>query len=99
MEMGMIDFETVLQTGVMPNGEKLLNIIQRRKEQLQKEQLQAQAAMMQGQAMGTQMQEAGASQGQVLQAGADAAQQMLMETEAGSEPNPRAMELINQALG
>lgn len=99
MEMGMIDFETVLQTGVMPNGEKLLNIIQRRKEQLQKEQLQAQAAMMQGQAMGAQMQEAGASQGQVLQAGADAAQQMLMETEAGNEPNPRAMELINQALG
>ena len=99
MEMGMIDFETVLQTGVMPNGEKLLSIVQRRKEQLQKEQLQAQAAMMQGQAMGAQMQEAGATEGQVLQAGADAAEQMLAEAEAGNQPDPRAMELINQALG
>ena len=98
MEMGMIDFETVLQTGVMPNGEKLLSIVQRRKEQLQKEQLQAQAAMMQGQALGTQMQEAGASEGQVLQAGADVAEQMLAEAEAGNQPNPRAMELINQAI-
>ena len=99
MEMGMIDFETVLQTGVMPNGEKLLSIVQRRKEQLQKEQLQAQAAMMQGQAMGAQMQEAGATEGQVLQAGADVAEQMLAEAEAGNQPDPRAMELINQALG
>jgi hypothetical protein len=81
----------------MPNGEKLLSIIKRRKEELQKEQLQAQAAMMQGQAMGTQMLEQGASQGEVLQAGADQAQQMLAEVEGG-EPNPRAMELINQAL-
>ena len=98
MEMGMIDFETVLQTGVMPNGDKLLSIVQRRKEQLQKEQLQAQAAMMQGQAMGAQMQEAGASEGQVLQAGASVAEQMLAEAEAGNQPNPRAMELINQAI-
>ena len=98
MEMGMIDFETVLQTGVMPNGDKLLSIVQRRKEQLQKEQLQAQAAMMQGQAMGAQMQEAGASEGQVLQAGANVAEQMLAEAEAGNQPNPRAMELINRAI-
>lgn len=98
MEMGLIDFETVLQTGVMPNGEKLLSIIKRRKEELQQEQLQAQASMMQGQAMSTQMMEQGASEGEVLQAGADMAQQMLQE---GWEeaPNPRAMELINQALG
>ena len=98
MEMGLIDFETVLQTGAMPNGEKLLSIIKRRKEELQKEQLQAQAAMMQGQAMGAQMQEAGASQGQILQAGADMSNQLLAEA-AGEQPNPRAMELINQALG
>ena len=97
MEMGLIDFETVLQTGVMPNGEKLLSVIRRRKQELQKEQLQAQAAMMQGQAMGAQMQEAGASEGEVLQAGADVANQMLQES-AGNEPDPRAMELINQAL-
>lgn len=98
MEMGLIDFETVLQTGAMPNGEKLLSIIKRRKEELQKEQLQAQAAMMQGQAMGAQMQEAGASEGQILQAGADMSQQMLVEAEGG-QPDPRAMQLINQALG
>ena len=98
MEMGLIDFETVLQTGAMPNGEKLLSIIKRRKEELQKEQLQAQAAMMQGQAMGAQMQEAGASEGQILQAGADMSQQMLAESEGG-QPDPRAMQLINQALG
>lgn len=98
MEMGLIDFETVLQTGVMPNGEKLLSIIQRRKEQLQREQAQQQAAMMQGQAMGTQMLENGATEGEVLQAGADMAQQMIA-SEEGGEPNPQAMALINQALG
>jgi hypothetical protein len=97
MEMGLIDFETVLQTGVMPNGDKLLSVIKRRKEELQKEQLQAQAAMMQGQAMGTQMQESGASEGEVLQAGADISQQILADANA-QEANPRAMELINQAL-
>jgi hypothetical protein len=97
MEMGLIDFETVLQTGAMPNGEKLLSIIKRRKEELQKEQLQAQAAMMQGQAMGAQMQEAGASESDILQAGADISQQALAGEGAG-EPDPRAMELINQAL-
>lgn len=97
MEMGLIDFETVLKTGVMPNGDKLLSIIKRHKEELQREQMQMQAAMMQGQAMGAQMQEAGASEGQVLQAGADMASQILQES-AGQEPDPRAMELINQAL-
>ena len=97
MEMGLIDFETVLQTGAMPNGEKLLSIIKRRKEELQKEQLQAQAAMMRGQAMGAQMQEAGASESDILQAGADISQQALAGEGTG-EPDPRAMELINQAL-
>lgn len=97
MEMGLIDFETVLKTGVMPNGEKLLSIIKRHKEELQREQMQMQAAMMQGQAMGTQMQETGASEGEVLQAGADMANQMLQES-ASQQPDPRAMELINQAL-
>ena len=97
MEMGLIDFETVLKTNVMPNGEKLLSIIKRHKEELQREQMQMQAAMMQGQAMGAQMQEAGASEGQVLQAGADMANQILQES-TGQEPDPRAMELINQAL-
>ena len=97
MEMGLIDFETVLKTNVMPNGEKLLSIIKRHKEELQREQMQMQAAMMQGQAMGAQMQEAGASEGQVLQAGADIANQILQES-TGQEPDPRAMELINQAL-
>ena len=97
MEMGLIDFETVLQTGAMPNGEKLLSIIKRRKEELQKEQLQAQAAMMQGQAMGAQMQEAGATEGEILQAGADLSQQYLADAGIG-EADPRAMELINRAI-
>jgi hypothetical protein len=97
MEMGLIDFETVLKTNVMPNGEKLLSIIKRHKEELQRKQMQMQAATMQGQAMGAQMQEAGASEGQVLQAGADIANQILQES-TGQEPDPRAMELINQAL-
>lgn len=99
MEMGLIDFETVLQTGVMPNGDKLLSIIQRRKEQLQKEQAAQQLAMMQGQAQGAAMKEAGASDAEVLQAGVDQAQHMIAQAEQGGEPNSRAMELIQQALG
>jgi hypothetical protein len=47
--------------------------------------------------MGAQMQESGASEGEVLQAGADISQQILADANA-QEANPRAMELINQAL-
>lgn len=95
MEMGLMDFETVLQTGVMPNSEKLLSVIKRRKEQLQKEQLQQQAAMMQGQAMGATMKEAGATDADVLEEGAAQAQQALAASE-GADPN--AMNMIQQYL-
>jgi hypothetical protein len=95
MEMGLVDFETVLQSGVVPNGERMLTIIERRKEQLQKEQAAMQAAQMQGQAQGQAMAEAGASQAEVMQAGADAA---IAGLEGAENADPRAVELINQAL-
>lgn len=95
MEMGMIDFETVLQTGVMPNGDKLLSIIQRRKEQLQQEQALQQAAMMQGQAQGAAMQEDGASQAEVLQAGADQARQALQQADE-QQIDPKLLEILHQ---
>ena len=101
MEMGLVDFETVLQSGAVPNGERLLTIIERRKQRLQKEQAMAQAAQMQGQAQGQAMIEGGASQAEVMQAGADAALQGLEDMEGieGAEnADPRAVELINQAL-
>jgi hypothetical protein len=95
MEMGLVDFETVLQSGVVPNGERMLTIIERRKQQLQKEQAAMQAAQMQGQAQGQAMAEAGASQAEVMQAGADAA---IAGLEGAENADPRAVELINQAL-
>ena len=105
MEMGLVDFETVLQSGIVPNGDRLLTVIKRRKEELQKEQAAMQAAQLQGQAQGQAMMEGGASQAEVLQAGADAAIQGLRAAEqeegmeGGDEADPRAIELMNQAMG
>lgn len=98
MEMGLVDFETVLQSGCVPNGERLLTIIERRKQQLQQEQAMAQAAQLQGQAQGQAMMENGASDAEVMQAGASAAIEGLdnIEEESGADPN--AIELIQQAL-
>jgi hypothetical protein len=73
----------------------MLTIIERRKQQLQKEQAAMQAAQMQGQAQGQAMAEAGASQAEVMQAGADAA---IAGLEGAENADPRAVELINQAL-
>lgn len=99
MEMGLVDFETVLQSGAVPNGERLLTIIERRKQQLQQEQAVAQAAQMQGQAQGQAMAEGGASEAEILQAGADQALSGLENIEEESGADPRAVELFQQALG
>ena len=103
MEMGLVDFETVLQSGVIPNGERLLTVIQRRKEELQQEQAAMQAAQLQGQAQAQAMTEGGASDAEVLQAGADEAIQGLQQMEQGggneAGADPRAVELFNQAMG
>ena len=99
MEMGLVDFETVLQSGAVPNGEKLLTIIERRKQQLQKEQAMAQAAQLQGQATGEAMMEAGASDAEVMQAGATQALQGIESLEQQEQQvDSRAIELFNQAL-
>ena len=99
MEMGLVDFETVLQSGAVPNGEKLLTIIERRKNELQKQQALMQASMMQGQAQGQAMMEGGATEAEIMQAGADAARQGLEDMEDVEGADPRAIELINQAFG
>ena len=100
MEMGLIDFETVLHTGVMPNGEKLLSIIKRRKEELLKEQAQQQAMMLQGQAAGAAMQEGGATDAEMMQAGADLASAAFEQEvgESGEQVNPQALEMIQKYL-
>lgn len=106
MEMRLIDFETVLDAGGIPNADKIRSAIQRRKEELKQEQMkqqeemaQLQAMQMQGQALGQQMKEAGATEGQILQAGADAAMQGLAQQQQNEEqPNPQALELLQQAL-
>ncbi len=106
MEMRLIDFETVLDAGGIPNADKIRNAIQRRKEELQQEQMQQQQEMaqlqamqMQGQALGQQMKEAGATDGEILQAGADAAMQGVEQMQQNEEqPDPQALALIQQAL-
>ena len=99
MEMGLVDFETVLQSGAVPNGEKLLTVIERRKNELQKQQALMQASMMQGKAQGQAMMEGGATEAEIMQAGADAARQGLEGMEDIDEAAARAIELMNQALG
>lgn len=108
MEMRLIDFETVLDAGGVPNADKIRGAIERRKQELleeqkkqQEEMAQQQIMQMQGQAMGQQMLENGATEGQVLQAGADIGMQALQQAqgEIDGEDNADAMALINQALG
>ena len=113
MEMRMIDFETVLDAGGIPNADKIRNAIERRKNELKQEQqqaqmeaAQAQAMQMQGKALGQQMAEGGATPGQIMQAGANAALAGLQmvgdgSTQGGSEDmdgDSNAMALIQQAL-
>lgn len=112
MEMRLVDFETVLDAGGIPNADKIRGAIERRKEELkkeqeemQKQQAQQQAMAMQGQAAGQQMAEAGVPQGQIMQMGADLARQAVSDEEpaapaqTGNEGSADAMSLIQQALG
>ncbi len=110
MEMRLIDFETVLDAGGIPNADKIRSAIERRKAELRQEQLQAQqdaaqaqALQMQGQAMGQRMLENGASEGEVLQAGAEAGLRAA-GMEGFSQSNngiddEEVMSMIGEALG
>lgn len=98
MEMGLMDMETVLQTGIIPDGERILTVIERRKKQLQMEQAQLQASQMQGQALGQAMYDAGASDAEVMQTGANIALESIAEEGDSVDIDPRAMELLSQAL-
>ena len=103
LQQRLIDFKTALEAGRFPFGDKLLRILERNEQKEQQQQALQQALQMQGQAAGIQAAEAGATEGEMAQMGADAAVQLL---QAGQEEqalqaqarraNPRAMELMQQ---
>ena len=95
LQQRLIDFETALEAGRFPFSDQVLRIIERKKQEQQMQAAQQQAMMMQGQAMGQQMAEAGASQGQILQAGANIGMQALQE--AANQANPNAVQMVQQA--
>ena len=78
-------------------------MLERKEQELAQQQAQQQAMILQGQAAGINAAEAGASEGQIAQMGADMAQQALADSEAlqaqASQADPRVMQLIGQALG
>lgn len=105
MQQRLIDFKTALEAGRFPFSDQVLRILERKEQEAAKLQAAQQAAALQGQAAGTQAAEAGASEGQIMQMGADTAQQALamvndqdLQTQA-SQADPRTMQLIQQALG
>lgn len=105
LQQRIIDFKTALEAGRFPFSDQVLRILERKEQEMAQQQAQQQAAMLKGQAAGMQAAEAGASEAQIAQMGADMAQQAMamgndseLNAQAG-QADPRAMQLIQQALG
>lgn len=103
LQQRLIDFKTALEAGRFPFSDNVLRMLERKEQELAQQQAQQQAMILQGQAAGINAAEAGASEGQIAQMGADMAQQALADSEAlqvqASQADPRVMQLIGQALG
>lgn len=105
LQQRLIDFKTALEAGRFPGADSVLRILERREQEQAAAQAQQQAAMLQGQALGLNAAEAGASQGQIAQMSADMAQQAVALAndeslnQQASMADPRAMQLIQQAIG
>ncbi len=106
LQQRLIDFKTALEVGRFPFSDQILRLLERKEQEMQQQQAQQQAMMLQGQAAGLQLADSGASQAEIAQAGADMAVQALqmptdeqaLQAQAG-QANPRAMEMIQQAIG
>lgn len=103
LQQRLIDFKTALEAGRFPFSDNVLRMLERKEQELAQQQAQQQAMILQGQAAGINAAEAGASEGQIAQMGADMARQALADSEAlqaqASQADPRVMQLIGQALG
>lgn len=102
LQQRLIDFKTALEAGRFPFSDQVLRLLERKEQELAQQQAQQQAMMLQGQAAGINAAEAGASEGQIAQMGADMARQALSSEALQAQANqadPRAMQLIGQALG
>ena len=97
LQQNMIDFKTALQAGRFPFADQLLRIMERNEQAAQQQQALQQAMQMQGQVIGNKMADAGMSEGEMQEVGADLALQALQQ-QAG-QANPQAMEMIGQAIG
>ena len=103
LQQRLIDFKTALEAGRFPFSDNVLRMLERKEQELAQQQAQQQAMILQGQAAGINAAEAGASEGQIAQMGADLALQALANSDAlqaqASQADPRVMQLIGQALG
>lgn len=105
LQQRLIDFKTALEAGRFPFSDQVLRLLERKEQEVADRQAKQQAMILQGQAAGINAAEAGASEGQIAQMGADMAQQALAMgnnsalQEQANQADPRAMQLINQALG
>lgn len=102
LQQRLIDFKTALEAGRFPFSDQVLRLLERKEQELAQQQAQQQAMILQGQAAGINAAEAGASEGQIAQMGADMARQALSSEALQAQANqadPRAMQLIGQALG
>ena len=105
LQQRLIDFKTALEAGRFPFSDQVLRLLERKEQEVADRQAKQQAMILQGQAAGINAAEAGASEGQIAQMGADMAQQALAMgnnsalQEQANQADQRAMQLINQALG
>lgn len=105
LQQRLIDFKTALEAGRFPFSDQVLRLLERKEQEVADRQAKQQAMILQGQAAGINAAEAGASEGQIAQMGADMAQQALAMgnnsalQEQANQADLRAMQLINQALG
>ena len=102
LQQRLIDFKTALEAGRFPFSDQVLRILERNEQKAAQQQAQQQALMLQGQAAGVNAAEAGMSEGQIAQMGANLAQQALNDevlNAQAAQANPQTMQLIQQALG
>lgn len=106
LQQQLIDFKTALEAGRFPFSDQVLRILERKEQEMQKQQQMEQAMQLQGEAAGLKLADAGASEAEIAQIGAGWAQQaMQMNNDEqalasqAAQANPQAMAMIQQAIG
>ena len=104
LQQRLIDFKTALEAGRFPFSDPVLRVLERKEKEANNLLAQQNAMQLQSQALTQEAVDAGMSEAEVAQLGADMAEQaMALGNDAelnnmASQANPQAMQMIRQAL-